>query len=210
MDTHTLRSRIVELMQRSRKAMRLYATMGRNQSGRSGASAEFSELQAEEWKSVNADLVKNLGAALDEPHPRKVVYAVLAVGERLCAEFRRLEAEVHLAQRDLIHAAENGDFVKAAVCSRQLVISKARLQATEAAQHELETVIKKTRIALDPIELDEQTAVKQEAPAAAPAVQHPITTSLQRVGAGGAARAVTTTLEPDSSGPAKVIPLKRR
>jgi hypothetical protein len=164
MEEETFRSRLTGLLQKSRKALRLYSSVGRQPSpGRS----ELTELQADAWKNVNAELLKSLGSALENPNQKQAISAVFTLRDRFLAEYRSIEAELHAAQKELVVAAEHGDFVKATVLSRDLVSLKARVQATQAAQHELEAVIKQSRITCAPIELSGEQVVRESARPAA-------------------------------------------
>ena len=186
MDNQTFRSRLVELIQKSRKAMRLYTTMGRTLGMRGnearGADSdtrganEYAELQAAEWRSVNAELVKKLSSFAESPNAKKLVSDVLHFRDHLHAEFRMAEAELKSKQRDLLFAAENSDFIKAALLSRDLVSLKARTQAAQAAHHELESVIRRSKIGggvaapSGSIELTSEQIVDEAAQSKAPSV----------------------------------------
>lgn len=105
-----------------------------------GDGAEFAETQAAEWRTTNAELMKLLTGVLDSPQSRELASSIAALKDRFVAELRTLEVQLHTNQRDLIGAAENGDFIKASLLSRTLVALKARVQATQAVHHELECV----------------------------------------------------------------------
>ena len=138
MDGETFRSRLLTLLQRSRQAHRLYSSMERMQRG---DAAEFTEMQASAWRSINAELIKQLTAYLDAPHSRQLSNQVVLLRDRFLSEFRANEADVHQRQRELIGASEKGDFVRAAVLSRSLVGLKARAQAVNAAFSELDELL---------------------------------------------------------------------
>ena len=108
--------------------------------------AEYADNQASEWRSVNAELVRKLSALVEGPQNRKIVPDVLALRDQLYGDFRMAEADLRSKQQELILAAENSDFIKAAVLSKDLVVLKARAQATQAAHHELDAVIRKSKI----------------------------------------------------------------
>jgi hypothetical protein len=148
MDSQTFRSRLVDLIQKSRKAMRLYTTMGRTvvRPGEIKSGSELADAQAAEWRTINAELVRKLSLLVEGPQSKKIVADVLALRDQLYGDFRMAEAELRSRQQELMSAAENGDFIKAALLSRDLVVVKARAQATQAAHHELDAVIKKSKI----------------------------------------------------------------
>jgi uncharacterized membrane protein len=138
MDGETFRSRLLTLLQRSRQAHRLYSSMERMQRG---DAAEFTEMQAAAWRSINAELIKQLTSFLDAPHSKQLSNQVVLLRDRFLSEFRSNESEVHQRQKELIGSSEKGDFVRAAVLSRSLVGLKARVQAAHAAFSELDELV---------------------------------------------------------------------
>ena len=166
MESETFRSRIVKLIQKSRKAIRLYTTMGRMQPD---AAGEFSEAQVAEWRQINADLYKELADAIEQSNGRKLSALIFTLRDQYYARWRSGEGSMVSKQRELLNAAENSDFIRAALLSRELVSLKARVQAVQAAHHELDDVIRQSRLAEpelvpadpEPIELPEQAAVPQ-------------------------------------------------
>ncbi len=153
MENETFRTRLLRLLQKSRQAFRLYESMGRSPRG---DGAEFTEMQAVEWRNVNAELIKELSLALDHPNPKELTPRVLVLRDRMLSSFRTSEAEVHSHQKELVYAAEKGDFVKSALLSRRLVVMKARAQASQAVHHELDEVVSQSRLTQPPIVLSEQ------------------------------------------------------
>lgn len=155
MENHTFRSRLAELMQKSRKALRLYTSVGRV----SNPQSEFNDMQVQQWKEVNADLLKQISMAMESPNSRALVADIFTLRDRFYTAWRSAEAEVHGKRRDLISSAENGDFIKAAVLGRELVLLKAREQAAQAAHHELQEVLTRSRVAQPTIELSQESVV---------------------------------------------------
>jgi len=158
MESETLRSRLLKLLQKSRQAYRLYTSMGRMPRGVEGA--EHTEMQAAEWRSINAELIKGLSEVLAKATPRELVAGILSLRESFQISFRNAEAELNTKQRELIAAAEKGDFVKAAVVGRVLISSKARVQALQAAHHELENLCAQCHAPRPPILLASQQLVE--------------------------------------------------
>jgi plasmid maintenance system killer protein len=155
MEGQTFRSRLVELIQKSRKAMRLYSNVGRSISFSSdSSSSNFAEQQTEEWRNVNAELVRRLTLMVESPQQERLTTEVLGYRAQLYSDFRAIESDLNLKQRDLIFSSENSDFVKAALLSGELVRLKARVQALQAAFHEVDLVIKRSNI--------QESIVKQE------------------------------------------------
>lgn len=168
MEQETIRTRLMQLVQKSRKAQRLYSTAGlgtgSGSSSRSagqlrGEGADFSEIQVGQWREVNADLLRELTSVVSNPSQRSMVGALFGLRDRFYSEWRRVEAELRVKQRELIVAAEQSDFTRSALLSRDLVLLKSREQATHAVQHELQDVIQKCRLVQPTIELSSDRAV---------------------------------------------------
>ena len=157
MENETFRTRVATLIQKSRKAIRLYSSVGRGGLSKQG---EFTEVQVQEWKDVNNDLLHNLSLSMETPGNRQLIVDVFALRDRFYNEWRMSEAELHSKHKDLIFVVENGDFVKAANLARRLVVLKARVQATHAVHHELQELIDQSRVAQPTIELSQEHIVK--------------------------------------------------
>lgn len=157
MEGETFRSRLLRLLQKSRQAYRLYTSMGRMP--REVESSQYTERQAAEWRSVNAELIRGLSAALEKVAPRDLMLHVLSLRESMLTGFRAGETELNLRQRELVAAAEKGDFVKVALLARTLVASKARVQALQAAHHELENLCLQSHLSAPAIQLSDQQVV---------------------------------------------------
>jgi hypothetical protein len=72
--------------------------------------------------------------------------------------WRASESELVLHQRELVTAAERGDFIKASGLAVSLVTLKARVQAGQAVHHELDLLIKRSRVVRPVTELSEEGA----------------------------------------------------
>ncbi len=143
----TFRSRVLQLLQRSRRALRLYSSV--SQVGIEG-SREFAELQATEWRMTNTFLVREISTLLDEPTNRELAIGLRVLADRLEDEGLSAEGEMHAKQCALVFSAENGDYVRSAVLGKELVILKARMQARQAANHEVNGVLKSARVTPQP------------------------------------------------------------
>jgi hypothetical protein len=110
--------------------------------GQRGDAAELSEMQAAAWRVVNAELVQQLSSMLDAPHTRHLVLNARRLRDRFFADLREGESHLNAQHRELILCAERGDFIRAAVLSRNLVSSKAKAQANNAAFTELEEALR--------------------------------------------------------------------
>ncbi len=151
MEEQTFRSRLVELLSKSRKANRLYSGVTRTRRG-----SEFAEAQATEWQTVNNDLTVQLSTILDDPSSKKLSTDVLNLLNNLLSQSQTTEAEINSKKARLLAIVEAGDFVQSSLLSRELVSLRARLQALQAAYAELKGTIKKARSDLNPMELTAQ------------------------------------------------------
>jgi hypothetical protein len=143
MEGDTFKSRVERLAQKSRKALRLYTSMGQKGVASAGVYAEW---QVQQWQEVNGELVRSLSAVLARPHQRLMVSDVFSLADSYYGQVRYSEAELDSSHSELIAAAASGDFIKAAKLSADLVSLKARVQATQAVYHELSELIQKSKI----------------------------------------------------------------
>ncbi len=106
----------------------------------------MSELQIQQWKNINSDLMEKLGTVLAEPNFRQVASLVFTLRDRYYADWRGSESSLHQKCGELILLSQQGDFVRAAGLARDLVIIKARTEACQAAYHEIESVLSRSKI----------------------------------------------------------------
>jgi hypothetical protein len=155
MDSVQLRSRLLKLLQKSRKAVRLYSSVdttllaGKQLVSADGqiSEAKVREIQSEAWKTVTTELMRDLSAALENPNPKRLVHDLYALRDRSYSDWRLAEAELHCHQRDLVTAAEASDFIKASMLSTKLIRMKAHYQASQAVYQELQEVLSKMNAA---------------------------------------------------------------
>ena len=160
MENETFRVRLAKLLQKSRKALRLYSSIKRNDHTR---AAEFREMQVQEWREVNSELTRKLEISMQNINARQLARDVFSLRDCFYCDWRTAEAELHQAHKDLISAAESGDFIKAAHVSLRLVALKARVQACQAGHHELQSVIDQGKVSQPAIELSDEQIVPAEA-----------------------------------------------
>ena len=158
MESDTFRSRLSKLALKSRKALQLYSTVGKS---KDTPSAEITEKQVGEWKKVNAALYQQLTNALDSSNSKKLISDIFAIRDRFYSEWRSAESGLHVKQKELVQSAEHGDFAKSTLLSHELVTLKARVQASQAAHHEIQTVLKQSRVSLPTIELSTEEIVEE-------------------------------------------------
>jgi hypothetical protein len=159
MESETFRSRVLALIQKSRRALRLYTnSAGQAMARVEGASPELSAAQVAEWREVNSLLLKKLTDSIESASTKKIVHDIFALRNEFQTLWRTSESELVIHQRELVAAAERGDFIKASTLSISLVSLKARVQAGQAAHHELDLLIKRSRIVRPAAELSEENA----------------------------------------------------
>ena len=149
MEDQTFKSRLVDLLSKSRKANRLYSGVTRANKG-----SELAESQASEWQIVNNDLTTLLSQVLDKEAfnnsgAKTLISETLNVLDSFTAQQSGLEAEILSKKNRLIAFAEAADFVQTSILSRELVSLRARTQALQAACQELKNIIKRGRPDID-------------------------------------------------------------
>lgn len=145
----TVRTRVQALLQRSRKALRLYSSVGRQ--GR--PKGDLSEMQASEWRAVNSHLSDQLTSMLDLPGQRRLVAELFLLRDAISSEHRLLSDDLQVKGNECQDAVTTGDYVRCHTLSRELVALKARTQATSAVYHELEQIINRSRLSRPAVEL---------------------------------------------------------
>ena len=153
--SETLYTKTVNLLQKSRKALRLYKSLNYSKNDK---LAELKEKQAEEWRNLNAGLLEKLSEILSSPKQTEITNELGKLKENYYSEWRAVEADLHRLQRDLISASERGDFIKSASTSSELVALKAKMQATQAAYHELEELLTGKQIVVNDQPMPEQAS----------------------------------------------------
>lgn len=198
MQSESFVSRVMALIQKSRRALRLYSSAGSSSISRGeGGAHELAGVQVAEWREVNGLLLRRLTEAAEGASSKKIIYDVFALRNEFQNLWRTTESELVQSQKALIAASESGDFIRAATLASSLVSLKARLQAGQAAHHELDLLIKRSKVVRPAAELSEEGATMLSTLELLDqhAVNDPITKPepLRMV-----------------AGTAKVIPLKRR
>lgn len=163
MENETFRTRLFNLLQKSRKAVRLYTSMAGGINGE--APSELQEEQAAEWRAINSDLLKQLSLALDQPNARQLAAGACNLRDHFYSMWRLADSELQIRHGELVSASENGDYMRAASLARELVVLKARGQAAQAAHHEIDSVISKSKVSVTPVELSRDREIAEtEAP----------------------------------------------
>jgi len=148
-DDETLKSRLATLLQKSRKAVRVYTSFEKGayrSSQDQREAAVFTALQLEQWQIVNTDLQRQLMVIIDRPHTRLLASETVGLRDYFYGSWRSYEAELRQKQGELAEAATRGDFIRTAMLGKTCVILRSREQASEAAQHEIQLIVERFKL----------------------------------------------------------------
>ncbi|MCB0318567.1 MAG: hypothetical protein KDD56_07405 [Bdellovibrionales bacterium] len=159
MDRDTFRSRVVKLIQKSKKALRLYTSMSRLNTGE---ASELADKQLDEWKSVNQILIRTLTENLERLGNKELTERVFYLRNYFYSNWRAAEAEMKSKLDSLSSAASNEDFIKCAGLSRDLAVLKSKTQASQAACHELQTIIDQNKLSTPVIDQDKMPELEED------------------------------------------------
>ena len=154
MEEQTFKSRLVELLSKSRKAVRLYESVSKSKKG-----SAIAEIQASEWLSINSDLVAALSALLDDLIPKNLSAETSTILDQFTDRTHATIEQMHVKKRKLVAVAEEMDFPQSLLLSKELISLKARVQALQAVNSELKTVLKRNKA---PAETDNQIELSSE------------------------------------------------
>jgi len=138
MSDDTTASKVNRLLQKSRQAFRIYSSMSKSAKAEHN---EFADMQATEWRNINAELIRQLTHIVEKYSAKNLVAQIARMRDILLADFRRVESELNNEHRDILSSAERGDFVQVAQQARVLISKKAFVQAAQAASHELSLIL---------------------------------------------------------------------
>lgn len=138
MNAETTASKVNRLLQKSRQAFRIYSSMSKSAKAEHN---EFADMQAIEWRNINAELVRQLTHIVDKFAAKSLALQIARMRDSLLADYRRVEAELNAEHREIIACAQRADFIRVAQLSRILISKKAFVQAAQAASHELSLII---------------------------------------------------------------------
>jgi hypothetical protein len=137
MENDTLLSSVARLLRKSKRALQLYTSVGRQARN---TESEYAEMQLAEWRAINTELIKMLTPLIERTGNKNLSQELGNLVEQLREKWRASQTELHELQVRLVSTAENGDFVRAAQLSRDLVALKARTQACQAGFYEVEAL----------------------------------------------------------------------
>lgn len=134
-------ARLASLVQRARKATRMYASIERSASG-GESSNEEKESQAREWRVSNEVLLNRIANLMGvRPVTAVTPREVTGILHQFEGEADEWSGELSAGQDRLVAYAEAADYISTARLARDLVSLKARSQAANAILHELKTLL---------------------------------------------------------------------
>lgn len=144
METGRLIERIQELLIKSRKAVRLYASMAK------GSPSDF---QIGEWRQANQTLVQELTELLSSSQKKTIGSQLYNLKEMFLSWWKQSDEEMKKKHFELTRSSENGDYIKAALLAQELVVLKARAQSSQAVAHEIGQILERSKVPSPPIQL---------------------------------------------------------
>lgn len=135
MSSDTFKTKLAKLIQKSRKAIRIYSAVGRDSVGR--PSKPYSDMQLKAWYNVNEELLIFLQEATTKLHLRQVATETLKYAQKLSGQLLPEQTKFASDSRLLVQFAESGDFVNSAKLSQELIVLKAKIEAKKAVLEEL-------------------------------------------------------------------------
>lgn len=138
MNGETTASKVNRLLQKSRQAFRIYSSMSKSAKAEHN---EFADMQAIEWKNINAELIRQLTHIVEKYATKSLALQIARMRDLMLSDYRRVEAELNSEHREIIACAQRADFIRVAQLSRILISKKAFVQAAQAASHELSLII---------------------------------------------------------------------
>lgn len=138
MNGETTASKVNRLLQKSRQAFRIYSSMSKSAKAEHN---EYADMQAVEWKNINAELVRQLTHVIEKYSAKNLNIQIARMRDIMLSDYRRVEAELNAEHREVIACAQRADFIRVAQLSRILISKKAFVQAAQAASHELSLII---------------------------------------------------------------------
>ncbi len=146
MSSDTFKTKLAKLIQKSRKAIRIYSTVGRDSIGR--PSKPYSDMQLKAWYNINEELLLFLQDVTTKLHLRQVATETLKYAQKLSAQLHPEQIRLNSDHRLLLHFTEAGDFVNSAKLSQELIVLKAKIEAKKAVLNELEDLLSSANLKL--------------------------------------------------------------
>lgn len=140
MVSDTFKTRLLKLINKSRKAVRVYSNAGGASNFRA-KSKPYADMQLKCWRDANERLVEFLHSATKNMNLRKVASEILAYAKQCQQELENREKQLEKYHHELLTYSQNKDYVNAAIISNELIVLKANVQAEKAVLEELEDVL---------------------------------------------------------------------
>lgn len=144
MTADTFKSKLSKLINKSRKAIRLYSTVSSPRSR--GKEKPYADIQLEQWRETNEDLLNNLMQIIKNTNMRKAINDILIIRNRYADMVGKLDFKIKHFHKELVSSSVSSDFVKAAKVSGDLVPLKAKYDAVKAVAQELDDLLSYTTI----------------------------------------------------------------
>ena len=140
MTTDTFKTKLSKLINKSRKAVRLYSTVARPGLGKSN-ERPYADIQLAEWRMTNEDLLGKLLTIIKNSNIRKAINDIAILKSQYTKTVNDLSLIINTKHRELIETTNIGDFVKIAKISYELIPLKAKLESKKAVLNELEDLV---------------------------------------------------------------------
>ena len=163
MSDETFKSKLSKLIQKSRKALRIYSqatTPGKHRA----STKPYADQQIAIWYKINEELLEFLVEITRNAHLRKVANESLAYAKLCQRKVITEQQTLHEKHQQLVSYSESGNFINSAKLSSELIQLKASVQARSAVLAELEDLLSYANLKLpvthEPPEGPPELAVK--------------------------------------------------
>lgn len=140
MSDETFKSKLSKLIQKSRKAIRIYSQASTPGTLRS-STKPFADQQIAVWYQINEELLEFLVEITRNAHLRKVANESFSYAKRCQEKVREERQQLESKHQQLVRYSESGDFINSAKLSSELIHLKACVQARGAVLTELEDLL---------------------------------------------------------------------
>lgn len=141
MNTDSFKVKLNKLIQKSRKAIRIYSSASSSSFSPRGESKPFADLQLQEWRNANEELLSFLIKTTNSINLRKVFKELEIYRNQLLRQLKAKKAELEEGDRRLSVYLDSHDYVNINMLSKSLVVIKTFVAAKEAVIIELNHVL---------------------------------------------------------------------
>ena len=140
MSDETFKSKLSKLIQKSRKALRIYS-QATTPANHRASTKPFADQQIAVWYNVNEELLEFLVEITRNAHLRKVANESLGYAKHCQQKLIEEQEQLDEKHQQLVRFSQSGDFINSAKLSSQLIHLKASVQARGAVLAELEDLL---------------------------------------------------------------------